>query len=189
MLALHHRPRRCRLRLLLMGTALAAAGLGATARPTTADTSEPVTAAQHMVAAANPHAARAGRAVLRAGGSAIDAAIAMQLVLNVVEPQSSGIGGGAFLLYYDKARAQVHAYDGRETAPAGATVDLFLESTGQRMKFYDTVVGGRSVGVPGLLAMLELAHAAHGKLPWSDLFGPAIRLATEGFALSPGFTN
>ena len=185
MLALHDRPRRRRLLVLLVGAALAAAVLGATARPTPAGASEPVRAAQHMVAAANPHAARAGRAVLRAGGSAIDAAIAMQLVLNVVEPQSSGIGGGAFLLYYDKARGQVYAYDGRETAPAAATADLFIEPGGQRMKFYDAVVGGRAVGVPGLLAMLELAHVAHGKLPWSDLFDPAIRLATEGFALSP----
>ena len=187
MLDLPYRPRR--LLLLLVGTALVPAVLGATARPTAAGAAEPVRAAQHVVAAANPHAARAGRAILRAGGSAIDAAIAMQMVLNVVEPQSSGIGGGAFLLYYDKARGQVHAYDGRETAPRAATADLFLESTGQRMKFYAAVVGGRSVGVPGLLAMLELAHAAHGKLPWRDLFDPAIRLATEGFALSPRLHN
>ena len=145
----------------------------------------PARAERTMVAAANPHAAEAGLAILRAGGSALDAAIAMQMVLNVVEPQSSGIGGGAFLLHYDKGRGKVRAYDGRETAPAAATPDLFLDATGAPLGFYDAVVGGRSVGVPGLVAMLEMAHRAHGTLPWRELFAPAIRLAEAGFPVSP----
>ena len=144
----------------------------------------PARAERTMVAAANPHAAEAGLTILHAGGSAVDAAIAMQMVLNVVEPQSSGIGGGAFLLHYDKGLAEVRAYDGRETAPAAATPDLFLDETGAPLGFYDAVVGGRSVGVPGLVAMLEMAHRAHGNLPWRKLFAPAIRLAEAGFPVS-----
>ncbi len=136
---------------------------------------------RQAVAAANPIAAATGRDILRAGGSAVDAAIAMQLVLGLVEPQSSGIGGGAFLLY-DDGRT-VRAYDGRETAPAAATPDLFLKN-GQPIPFRDAVVGGRSVGVPGVMNMLELAHRQHGRLPWARLFQPAIRLAEQGFAVS-----
>ena len=146
---------------------------------------EPARAARHMVAAANPHAARAGLGILRAGGSAADAAIAVQMVLNVVEPQSSGIGGGAFLLYYDAARREVRAYDGRETAPAAATEALFLDASGKPLHFWDAVVGGRSVGVPGVVAMLELAHKAHGRLAWRELFAPAIAIADDGFAIAP----
>ncbi|MFO1264721.1 MAG: gamma-glutamyltransferase family protein [Rhodoferax sp.] len=134
------------------------------------------------VAAANPLATDAGYQVLRAGGSALDAAIAVQMVLTLVEPQSSGIGGGAFLLHYDGKA--VEAYDGRETAPAAADENLFLKADGQPMAFIDGVVGGRSVGVPGTVRMLELAHHQHGKLPWAQLFGPAIALAEGGFKVS-----
>lgn len=144
----------------------------------------PAKAARQMVAAANPLAANAGREILRAGGSAVDAAIAMSLVLNLVEPQSSGIGGGAFLLHYDGKTGEIAAYDGRETAPADVGPDLFLRPNGEPMGFWEAVVGGRSVGVPGLLRMFELAHMAHGRLPWATLFEPAIRMAEEGFAVS-----
>ncbi|MFN4104156.1 MAG: gamma-glutamyltransferase [Tepidimonas sp.] len=135
------------------------------------------------VAAANPLATDAGYQVLKAGGSAVDAAVAVQMVLTLVEPQSSGIGGGAFLLHWDGR--QIQAYDGRETAPAGADERLFLKPDGTPMAFHDAVVGGRSVGVPGTLRMLELAHRQHGRLPWAKLFEPAIRLAEEGFPVSP----
>ncbi|RMD61837.1 MAG: gamma-glutamyltransferase [Alphaproteobacteria bacterium] len=145
----------------------------------------PARATAYMIAAANPLAVRAGREILRAGGSAIDAAIAAQMVLNLVEPQSSGIGGGGFLLYYEAASGTVTAYDGRETAPAAVTPELFLDADGKPMAFWDAVVGGRSVGVPGLLRMLEMAHRAHGRLAWASLFAPAIRLADAGFPVSP----
>jgi gamma-glutamyltranspeptidase/glutathione hydrolase len=139
----------------------------------------------HMVAAAHPKAVEAGLEMLRAGGSALDAAIAAQLVLNLVEPQSSGIGGGAFLLNWDQRSRRLASYDGRETAPAGAGSDLFLSSGGEPMRFPDAVFGGASVGAPGVLRMLALAHARSGRLPWQNLFGPAIRLADEGFMVSP----
>jgi gamma-glutamyltranspeptidase/glutathione hydrolase len=142
-------------------------------------------AAQSMVAAANPHAARAGVEILRAGGSALDAAVAVQMVLNLVEPQSSGIGGGAFLLHWNEAQKRIAAYDGRETAPAAARPDRFLRPDGAPMGIGQAISSGRSVGVPGVLRMLELAHAQHGRLPWKRLFEPAIRLAEEGFAVSP----
>ncbi len=140
-------------------------------------------AKKYMVAAANPIAADAGYQVLKAGGAAIDAAIATQMVLNLVEPQSSGIGGGAFLMLFDGNA--VKAFDGRETAPASATERLFQTADGKPMSFYDGVVGGRSVGAPGVLRMLELAHKQYGKLPWAALFSPAIKLAEDGFAVSP----
>ncbi len=146
---------------------------------------QPVRAPHQMVVAGHPLAARAGLDVLAAGGSAIDAAIAAALVLNLVEPQSSGIGGGGFALYYDAAGRRLDAYDGRETAPASARPAMFLDSRGQPREFRDAVVGGLSVGVPGLLRMLEMAHRDHGALPWADLFAPAIRLAEEGFPVSP----
>lgn len=141
------------------------------------------TAQKFMVAAANPLAVDAGYQMLKQGGSAVDAAIAVQMVLTLVEPQSSGIGGGAFLLHFDGK--DVRAFDGRETAPASATEKLFLDADGKPMPFFDAVVGGRSVGVPGVLRMLELVHRQYGKLPWHALFAPAIRLAEDGFVVSP----
>lgn len=143
------------------------------------------TAQRYMVAAANPLAAAAGREILRAGGSAADATIAIQLVLNLVEPQSSGIGGGAFLLHWDEAGRTLSTLDGRETAPKAARPERFLGADGKPMKFVDAVVGGRSVGVPGVVRLLEAAHKRWGKLPWAELFAPAIKLAEEGFAISP----
>ncbi|NWD81034.1 gamma-glutamyltransferase [Pseudomonas reactans] len=140
-------------------------------------------AERHMAAAANPLAAEAGREMLRKGGSAIDAAIAMQAVLTLVEPQSSGIGGGAFIMLWDGKN--VHAYDGRETAPAGATERLFLKADGKPMAFPEAQIGGRSVGTPGVLRALEMAHKKTGHLQWPELFEPAIRLAEQGFAISP----
>ena len=139
-------------------------------------------AQQFMVAAANPLAADAGYRMLKQGGSAIDAAIATQLVLTLVEPQSSGIGGGAFLLYADGKRVQ--AFDGRETAPAAADETLFQNPDGSPVSRATGVVGGRSVGAPGVLRMLELAHQEHGKLAWATLFGPAIQLSQDGFPVS-----
>jgi gamma-glutamyltranspeptidase/glutathione hydrolase len=138
-----------------------------------------------MVVAANPIAAAAGRDVLRRGGTAVDAAIATQLVLNLVEPQSSGIGGGAFLVFWSAAEQRVVTFDGRETAPAAAKPDRFIGADGKPLAFYDAVVGARSVGVPGVLRMLEAAHARYGKLRWRNLFAPAIRLAETGVPVSP----
>lgn len=133
------------------------------------------------VATAHPLASDAGLEILQAGGSAVDAAIAAQMVLSLVEPQSSGIGGGAFLMHYDGR--EVVAFDGRETAPAGVGETLFMKADGRPMPFREAVVGGRAVGVPGTVRMLEMAHAEYGRLPWSRLFVPAITLAEEGFPL------
>ncbi len=144
-----------------------------------------VIAKRDMVAAANPLAAEAGREMLRRGGNAIDAAVATQMVLNLVEPQSSGIGGGAFLLYWSARDRRVESYDGRETAPAAARPDRFLGPDGAPMPFMQAMIGGRSVGVPGTLRMLALAHRKHGRLPWAQLFEPAIHLAEDGFEISP----
>lgn len=142
---------------------------------------KPVVIAQsHMVVAAHPLAAQTGREILRAGGSAVDAAIAVQLVLGLVEPQSSGLGGGTLLVYWDEAAKKLSTYDGRETAPAAAKPDRFLRD-GQPMKFDDAVLSGLSVGVPGTVKLLEHVHKKHGKLPWAKLFEPAISLAREGF--------
>ncbi|WP_408595396.1 gamma-glutamyltransferase family protein [Limnohabitans sp.] len=135
------------------------------------------------VVAAHPLATQAGYDILQAGGSAVDAAVAVQMVLTLVEPQSSGLGGGALLLH--SQGTQVQAFDGRETAPAAARENLFLNAQGQALPFYQAVVGGRAVGTPGVLRMLALAHQQHGQLPWARLFDPAIRLATQGFAISP----
>jgi gamma-glutamyltranspeptidase / glutathione hydrolase len=135
------------------------------------------------VAAANPLATQTGWDVLRAGGCAVDAAIATQMVLGLVEPQSSGLGGGAFMVLFDGQRT--HTYDGRETAPGAVTPALFLQPDGQPMPFWSAVVGGRSVGTPGLLRMLAMAHERHGCLPWASLFAPAVALAEQGFAVSP----
>lgn len=137
-----------------------------------------------MVVAAHPAAVDAARGVLDAGGGAVDAAIAAQMVLNLVEPQSSGIGGGGFMLYSGPGGERL-AYDGRETAPAEATADLFLDPDGRVTNFFAAVDSGRSVGVPGVLRMLELAHREHGRLSWARLFEPAIELARSGFAVSP----
>ena len=136
-----------------------------------------------MVSAANPLAADAGYDMLKQGGSAVDAAIAVQMVLGLVEPQSSGIGGGALMLLFDGAR--LTAEDGRETAPASANERLFQDATGKPVPYFEGLIGGRSVGVPGVLRMLERVHAQHGKLPWKTLFAPAIRLADEGYKVSP----
>jgi gamma-glutamyltranspeptidase/glutathione hydrolase len=137
-----------------------------------------------MVAAANPSAVAAGLEILRAGGSAVDAAVAVQLVLNLVEPQSSGLGGGAFLLHWDALKRELNSYDGRETATAAARPDRFLVHGNPRTPA-DAAFGGLSVGVPGTLRLLEAAHKQHGRLPWHRLFQPAIRLAEHGFEVSP----
>jgi len=142
-------------------------------------------AREFMVAAAHPLAVEAGYDVLVRGGSALDAAIAVQLVLGLVEPESSGIGGGAFLLYWSEREHRLTSYDGRETAPAAAKPDRFLDASGAPLAWHDAVLSGRSVGVPGVLRMLERAHSVHGRLPWAELFRPAIDLAERGFAPSP----
>jgi len=144
-----------------------------------------VSAARHMVVAAHPLAVDAGMQMLARGGSAVDAAIATQLVLNLVEPQSSGIGGGGFMLHFAARDRRLDAYDGRETAPAAAGPGLFLDAAGKPLAFGSAVVGGRPVGAPGLLRMLVLAHREHGRLPWHTLFLPAIRIAYGGFPISP----
>lgn len=144
-----------------------------------------VKAKKHMVVAAHPLAAEAGLAILRKGGSAVDAGIATQMVLNLVEPQSSGIGGGAFILYWDEAAKQLLSYDGRETAPAAATPELFLDENGKPLPRDAAMYSGLSIGVPGVLAALKLIHDKYGKLPWAELFQPAIDLAREGFPVSP----
>ena len=154
-------------------------------RPSGSTDKAPVAATRFIVAAANPLATEAGYRVLAQGGSAVDAAIAVQLVLNLVEPQSSGIGGGAFMLVHDAKSKRLVAYDGRETAPAAARPDRFLDADGKPREFIDAVVGGRSVGVPGTLALLAEAHRRHGRLPWPRLFAPAIALAESGFPVSP----
>ncbi len=137
-----------------------------------------------MVAAAHPLAVHAGLATLDHGGSAVDAAVAIQMVLNLVEPQSSGIGGGAFMLVFERSSGEVITYDGRETAPMRATSNLFLDGQGNPRKFSDAVVGGLSVGTPGTVALLARAHEDHGQLPWSDLLQSAIALAEDGFTVS-----
>ena len=182
-------------RVTVLKRLLAALGfglLGACAAPPTLEQPEAAsgftakpgwTFQRQAVAAANPLATEAGAEILRAGGSAVDAAIAVQMVLTLVEPQSSGIGGGAFLLHHDGRKLQ--AFDGRETAPAAVDETLFLNGRGEPLPFPTAVVSGRSVGVPGAVMMLALAHRQHGKLPWTQLFDPAIRLAEQGFAISP----
>jgi gamma-glutamyltranspeptidase/glutathione hydrolase len=144
-----------------------------------------VTAKKHMVVAAHPLAAEAGLAILRKGGSAVDAGIAVQMVLNLVEPQSSGLGGGGYILYWDAGSKQLASIDGRETAPAAATPGLFLDADGKPLPRDAAMASGLSIGVPGALAALALAHDKYGKLPWAELFEPAIALAREGFPISP----
>ena len=145
----------------------------------------PVSAQSYMVAAANPLAVQAGVDVLAEGGTAADAMVAVQAVLGLVEPQSSGLGGGAFLVWYDAARGELTTLDGRETAPLAATPRLFQDGNGEPLKFFDAVVGGRSVGTPGTPALLEALHGRWGNQPWAGLFDDAIDLADDGFAVSP----
>jgi len=142
-------------------------------------------AQKQLVVSAHPLATAAGYEILQQGGSAADAAVAIQAMLTLVEPQSSGIGGGAFMLYWDNSEQQLKAYDGRETAPATADENLFLQQDGKPMSWWDAMVGGRSVGTPGILALLELSQQQHGKLPWNTLFNGAIDQATLGFSVSP----
>lgn len=144
-----------------------------------------VKAKKHMVVAANPLAAEAGLAILRKGGSAADAGIAIQMVLTLVEPQSSGVGGGGYILYWDEGTKKLVGVDGRETAPQAATPELFLDDNGKPLARETAMASGLSVGVPGVLAALKLVHEKNGKLPWAELFQPAIALAREGFPISP----
>ncbi|WP_137703073.1 gamma-glutamyltransferase [Marimonas lutisalis] len=168
-------------------TPLGAAALGAQVDAALAakQAGQPVEARHWMVAAANPYAVTAGAEVLAAGGTAADAMVAVQAVLGLVEPQSSGLGGGAFLVWYDGASGTITTLDGRETAPLAAGPTLFLDGTGKPLKFFDAVVGGRSVGVPGTPALMQAAHAKWGRSDWAGLFAQAIRLAEEGFTVSP----
>lgn len=142
-----------------------------------------------MVASANPHATQAGIDVLRAGGTAADAAIAVQTVLSLVEPQSSGIGGGAFMVFYDADTGEVTAYNGREKAPATINESLFLDENGDPIRRFAGIASGISTGAPGAVALLHMAHTDHGALPWADSFTPAIQLAEDGFAVSPRMAN
>ena len=175
----------------LIGLVAAAALAGCTTAPRRVGAAPP-RAQPFYVIAANPLAAEAGINVLRRGGSAVDAAVAVEAMLSLVEPQSSGLGGGAFMTHYDAASGSVSVYDGRETAPAGATPDMFLDDNGDPLPFREAVVSGRATGVPGVVRMLALAHREHGRLPWNSLFGDAERSAQEGFTVSARlgrFTN
>jgi len=144
-----------------------------------------VSAQKFMIVTANPLATKAGYMALKEGGSAIDAMVAAQMVLGLVEPQSSGLGGGAFLLYHDAHKNKLTTWDGRETTPGNASPNLFLKPNGKPMKFFEAVVGGRSVGVPGTLKLMFETHKRYGKLSWQRLLEPAIRLAQNGFVVSP----
>jgi gamma-glutamyltranspeptidase/glutathione hydrolase len=165
--------------------ALAVASLTSCATLPTAHPVSTNTSAEPFVIAANPLAAQAGLNILKRGGSAVDAAIAVQAMLSLVEPQSSGVGGGAFMTYFDGRTHKIIVYDGREVAPAQATAGMFLDSSGKPLPFDTAVVSGRATGVPGAVKMLGLAQREHGKLPWSSLFGDAERTADEGFIVSP----
>ncbi|CAG1010587.1 MAG: gamma-glutamyltransferase [Rhizobiaceae bacterium] len=181
-------------RAALMALAVAVATMGAAAQQASdvlapegasgVAAKAPVHAKRHMVVAANPIAAEAGLDVLRAGGTAADALVAIQAMLGLVEPQSSGLGGGAFLVWFDAATGTLTTFDGRETAPAAATGTLFLDASGKPLDFFDAVIGGRSVGVPGVPRLLETVHARFGKRPWAELLEPAAQLAETGFAVS-----
>jgi gamma-glutamyltranspeptidase/glutathione hydrolase len=172
------------LRLLL--TLLACAWLPACATiPAPQPKVEQTVAAEPFVIAANPLAAQAGLNVLKRGGSAVDAAIAVQAMLSLVEPQSSGVGGGAFMTYYDGRSGKVSVLDGREVAPAQAVSTMFLRSDGTPLSFDEAVLSGRATGVPGAVRMLAVAHGERGKLPWSSLFGDAEKAARDGFIVSP----
>ena len=184
--------RRRKISLILTGAAVGAFMLtgcatspvaGTTAVETPAATAN-APAHGPFVSAANPLAVDAGMKVLARGGSAVDAAVAIQAVLGLVEPQSSGLGGGAFMMFYDAENGAITVYDGRETAPASATPELFYEN-GRPLPFVDAVLSGRSTGAPGVVPMLALAQQQHGTLPWSELFGDAEKLARDGFVVSP----
>ncbi len=174
----------CGLSLILWGAAVAEDLVPPPEATTAIAARRSVSAGEIMIATANPLASEAGFAVLRSGGSAADAAVAAQMMLNLVEPQSSGIGGGAFIVYWDAETATLTSYDGRETAPAAATPDYWLGSDGAPIPFRQAVAGGRSVGVPGTLKVFELLHAAHGRVPWADLLKPAIDASEAGFPIS-----
>ena len=173
---------------MLLGSAISLAACG-DKTTTTSDipsiTSTSV-ASKGMVASANPHATRAGLEILAAGGSAVDAAIAVQAMLGLVEPQSSGLAGGAFMMVYDPKAAKVWAYDGRETAPAGTTADMFQDpETGKPLRYFSGIASGRSTGAPGAMAMLHLAHTDYGRMDWGPQMAPAIQTAEDGFNVSP----
>jgi gamma-glutamyltranspeptidase/glutathione hydrolase len=140
-------------------------------------------AKRHMIVAENPYAVKAGLQMLRRGGSSVDAAIAAQMVLTLVEPEATGIGGGAFMILWDPAKKKMTSFDGREMAPDSAKPTMFLDASGQPRGHREMIPGGLSVGVPGVLAMLDMAHRRYGKLPWATLFQPAIALAEKGFAV------
>src|SRR5688500_239055 len=168
----------------LLACVLAFASLASCATIPPAPAARPA-AEEPFVIAANPLAAQAGIEVLKRGGSAVDAAIAVQAMLSLVEPQSSGLGGGAFLNFYDAGTRKLTIYDGREAAPAQAASTMFLDSAGKPLPFGEAVLSGRATGVPGVVAMLGLAHRERGRLPWNSLFGDAERTAADGFIVSP----
>lgn len=175
--------RLCALLLALSGAAAQAQGLLQPEGDTGYEPKHAVLASRFMVVAANPMAVDAGIEVLRAGGSAVDAAVAVQMVLGLVEPQSSGIGGGLFLVHWAESERSLRSYDGRETAPLAAKPARFVDALGRPMGRYEAIASGLSVGTPGALRALELAHRQHGRLPWARLLEPAVRLATQGFPM------
>jgi len=142
-----------------------------------------------IISTSHPQASKIGRDILNKGGSAMDAVIAVQMVLNLVEPQSSGIGGGGFLLYFDKKSSNLSFYDGREIAPSKIKKEFFLDNNGDPLKFYDIAIGGMGIGVPGIVSMLEMGHQDYGLLKWKNLFEPAIKLSENGFKISPRLNN
>ena len=151
---------------------------------------ENITPSKGIITTSNPHASRAALEIIEKGGNSIDAAVAVQLVLTLTEPQATGIGGGAFMLYWDKKSSKLFSIDGREKAPSRVREDLFLDSKGNKKRFYpDAVVGSQSIGVPGVIRLLEESHKKFGKLPWDELFSYAINLAENGFAVSPALNS
>jgi len=159
------------------------------AKPTKSSKPERTAKPVGMVVTANPLATQAGLEVLRAGGSAIDAAVAIESVLGLVEPQSSGFGGGGFLVHYDAKSRKVEYYNGREKAPMGVTKKLFLDENDKPLPFIVAKDSGLSIGIPGILSMLNMAHIEHGKLPWKELLNRAITYSEEGFPVSPRMHN
>lgn len=175
--------------LVLVATLNAVAPAIADNHPALEIGKDPVVASDYLAVTGHPIASKIAVEILEKGGSAVDAAIAAQMVLNLVEPQSSGIGGGGFLLHWDAGNRFVTSYDGRETAPAAATTERFVDEDGNPRKRAAVIPGGLSVGVPGLVAMLDLAHQQHGSLPWADLIAPAIKIAEDGFPVSKRLSN